>query len=85
MTQSTSSQKKPLASRNSKARKCELANPAWYCPAWGRTYGKRALLAVPLLQTIGPVITVLFGTWAIARTTTRAQRRREEQQLRHDL
>lgn len=38
-----------------------------------------------LLQTIGPLITVLFGTWAIARITARAQRRREEQQLRHDL
>ena len=38
-----------------------------------------------LLQTIGPAITVRFGTWAISRITTRAQRRREEQQLRHDL
>jgi len=38
-----------------------------------------------LLQTIGPAITVLFGTWAIARITAHAQRRREEQQLRHDL
>jgi hypothetical protein len=43
------------------------------------------LWQLALLQTIGPVITVLFGTWAIARITARAQRRREEQQLRHDL
>ena len=38
-----------------------------------------------LLQAIGPMITVLFGTWAIARIIARTQRRREEQQLRHDL
>ena len=38
-----------------------------------------------LLQAIGPMITVLFGTWAIARITARTRRRREEQQLRHDL
>jgi hypothetical protein len=38
-----------------------------------------------LLQTIGPAITLPFGTWAIAHITARAQRQREEQQLRHDL
>ena len=43
------------------------------------------LWQLALLQIIGPAVTVIFGTWAIARITVRAQRRREEQQLRHDL
>jgi hypothetical protein len=42
-----------------------------------------------ILQVIGPTITVLFGTLAAgifaARITARAQRRREDQQLRQDL
>jgi len=42
-----------------------------------------------ILQSIGPLITVLIGTLAIgllaSRITARAQQRREDQQLRHDL
>jgi hypothetical protein len=42
-----------------------------------------------ILQSIGPLITVLIGTLAIgflaSRITARAQQRREDQQLRHNL